>query len=362
MHLQVIEHQKADDGEHLHVLAKHILELPRQQNARRVQRAVNGQSSHEDAGRHHAHQVQRRGDNAHVAADLNHTVAGFDDALAAQQRKQRRHGIHQHAQRVRAVVAASAPVADDVAVLRVCQHRIQRIRKQAAEIHDDDGAHNHQQGLPVPRPALYDENDRDHHQRGFVEQRSEQNGHNCAAVFLPEYPVRCAEDDRNRRKLTDAVEHPGVDIGGGHKEKDGQPVVRRVLAEGFHQAEALNECDDQEIIPEMPAGEHADQRAQRIESCVLFERTDILQLSADGRRDALILTDVHVGIAEVIPSERCKQNDRQHQYPSVHPGRAALLAPQHLFSVVHPPCMPQHRRKEQPEENQDILHKTIQPR
>lgn len=164
MHLDIVKEQIAYDGQTAHLPAEHMLEFPRQQNAVGVQRAVNRQTSDIDAGGHHAHQVQRRGNDAHVAGNLDHAIPGFRNSLAAEQRQDRRHGIHQHAQRIRAVIAAAPPVADHVAVLRIRQHRIQRIGEHTAGRHDDHRAQNDKNGLPVPRSALYDKDDGNHHQ------------------------------------------------------------------------------------------------------------------------------------------------------------------------------------------------------
>lgn len=100
---------------------KNVLDLPRQDDQVRPQADVDWHTAEEDAGGRHRDDAEAGGDQTRADAEVDDRVVGRADLAVAIEADQRRHGVDQNAQRIRAVVVEGLPVGDNVFILRVGQ-------------------------------------------------------------------------------------------------------------------------------------------------------------------------------------------------------------------------------------------------
>ena len=128
MHLVVIKCQ---------ILCEHVVYLPRKKDAGRKKACVDRQAADKDAGREHTDDVEARGDNCHVAGEIDDRIVRLAYKPKADDGQNGRHAVDGNAQAIRSGVVPAFPIADDALVLRVGKKRIEKVREPSDVKHDE---------------------------------------------------------------------------------------------------------------------------------------------------------------------------------------------------------------------------------
>ena len=142
MHLIVVKHQICQHREHLEKsrgqLREHIVYLPRKKHACRKETCVDRQTADEDAGCEHTDDIEARGNDGHVAGQIDDRIVRLADKPKANDGQNGRHAVDGDTKTACSGVIPALPVADHILVLRIGKKRIEKVREPSDVKHDDN--------------------------------------------------------------------------------------------------------------------------------------------------------------------------------------------------------------------------------
>lgn len=202
-----------------------------------------------DAGGDHTDQIDGHSNNGCVDALVDGRVYGPRHIASAEEHQQRRGGIDDDADDIGAVIVDPDLVGHHVAVLGICHQGLQDRRESVDEGHAEHCTEDDQHGLAIQGLTLHDVGQRQHDHRGAVDLRSDHHDQRKSDVFSPEHQVKGGKGHTHSNELAHTVLHPGHIVRGSHEQKDTDPEICRIPAEGVDHAPHLECCDDQKELP-----------------------------------------------------------------------------------------------------------------